>query len=118
VLVVEVITCGGRHPADTGRGEPERVLEAATAGQPATTEPTGPTHLAGLTKSATRTVRRSTAETRELAAKLRAQHPDISQAALARRLGISATRLRQVDKSEVHPELAGRDATRASEVSV
>jgi DNA-binding XRE family transcriptional regulator len=56
-------------------------------------------------QSTTRTPHRSHAQTRELAAQVRAQHPQITQAELARRLGISATRLRQVDKAEVHPEL-------------
>jgi ribosome-binding protein aMBF1 (putative translation factor) len=40
-----------------------------------------------------------------LAAKVRTQDPQISQAELARQLGVSATRLRQIDRAEVHPEL-------------
>jgi hypothetical protein len=41
--------------------------------------------------------RRSTEETRELAAQLRGKHPEINNTELARLLGISTTRLRQVE---------------------
>jgi DNA-binding XRE family transcriptional regulator len=105
VLVVEVITRGGPGHAATGSEEP-----SGAAGPPFTpsrVQPARPTQLLAPPapkQSATRT-RRSLAQTRELAAQVRAQHPQITQAELARRLGISATRLRQVDKAEVRPEL-------------
>jgi hypothetical protein len=47
--------------------------------------------------------RRSAEHTRQLAAQLRSEHPEITKAELARLLGISATRLRQVEAAEVHP---------------
>jgi len=43
--------------------------------------------------------RRSAAQTREAAAQLRTERPDISRAEVARLLGISATRLRQVERA-------------------
>lgn len=62
------------------------------------------------------------AQTRELAVQVRAQHPQITQAELARRLGISATRLRQVDKAESSHRTSQlinhRNQTVRSEVSV
>jgi hypothetical protein len=45
-------------------------------------------------------VRRPIAETGELMANLRAKDPSITQAELARQLGISATRLRQIDRQQ------------------
>jgi hypothetical protein len=48
--------------------------------------------------------RRPIAETRERAAHLRAKFPEITQAELARQLGISATRLRQVEQAEASAE--------------
>jgi DNA-binding XRE family transcriptional regulator len=105
VLVVEVITRGGPGHTATGRQEPPEPAEATVhpvAVQPA--RPVQPLAPPAPKQSATRT-RRSLAQNRELAAQVRAQHPQITQAELARRLGISATRLRQVDKAEVRPEL-------------
>ncbi len=113
VLVVEVITRAGRGHVAPGPGEPEpdTAQQVPTGGQPATAEPalrpSQPTARRGPRKSATSTPRRPITQTRELAAKVRAQNPSISQAELARRLGISATRLRQVDQAEVRAEHAG-----------
>jgi hypothetical protein len=114
VLVVEVITRGGRRHTATGRDEPkiEQTAQSAPNGAQPVAEPgrpSRPTTSAGSRKSATGAARRPIGETRELAAKLRAQHPQISQAELARRLGISATRLRQVDQVEVRPETSPVD---------
>jgi hypothetical protein len=57
----------------------------------------------------------------DLAAQLRMQHPEITQAKLARQLGISATRLREVHKADVRTELPppinDRKPTVPSEVS-
>jgi ribosome-binding protein aMBF1 (putative translation factor) len=49
--------------------------------------------------------RRPIEQTRDLIANVRANNPQISQAEVARRLGISATRLRQVERVEVPPQL-------------
>jgi hypothetical protein len=89
LLVVEVITRGGRGPsrAPTNDVEPE----GADTEQPV---------RRAARSSIGRTPRRSTNETRELAANVRAKFPEITQAELARRLGISATRLRQVERTE------------------
>jgi DNA-binding XRE family transcriptional regulator len=100
VLVVEVITRGARsHPPPAvatpqapGTGEPTEGTAAAPA-VPQARSARSPHHA----KPAAR--RRPLAETRELAAQLRAQHPTITQAELARRLGISPTRLRQVEQN-------------------
>jgi hypothetical protein len=124
VLVVEVITCGGRGHAP-GPEEPETAQEVPTGAQPTTAEPahrpSQPPAPRGPKKSATSTTRRPITQTRELAAQVRAQNPSISQAELARRLGISATRLRQVDQAEVRTEHAGpindSDLAPQSEVS-
>jgi hypothetical protein len=50
--------------------------------------------------------RRSAEETRAAAAELRTQHPEITQAALAKLLGISPTRLRQVERPVNGTEVA------------
>jgi hypothetical protein len=89
LLVVEVITRGGRGP------RPVQTKDAESGGS-------GKEHPVHRTDRSRirRTPRRSTNETRELAANLRAKFPEITQAELARRLGISATRLRQVERTE------------------
>lgn len=50
-------------------------------------------------KRAAPSPRRTAEQTRELAAQLRTQHPEISKTELARLIGISPTRLRQVENS-------------------
>jgi Protein of unknown function (DUF2637) len=108
VLVVEVITRGGQGHAATRSEKLETAQKTLTSEQPEQPEPAGlpqPPTPSGPKNSGMSRARRSASETRELAAKLRAQHPGVSQAELARRLGISATRLRQVDRAEVRPEL-------------
>ena len=115
LLVVEVITRGGRgHPARpvTGReAEPEPSWDRAlaTPSQPTGAEParSGRSQRPAKPtprKKAAKTPRRPIAETRELAANLRAKFPSITQAELARQLGISATRLRQVEQGETSTE--------------
>jgi hypothetical protein len=98
VLVVEVITRGGRGqrpetPHTIRSGELEPVTAEAPRSPNRSPAPRRPM------KSAPGLARRPIAQTRELAAKLRAEDPEISQAEVARRLGISATRLRQVDRT-------------------
>jgi hypothetical protein len=119
VLVVEVITRGGGHVA-AGTKESDTAPQTPTNGRPDPPEPVRATGLQparrGPKKSATGGVRRPIAQTRELAAKVRAQNPQISQAELARRLGISATRLRQVDRGEVRTEL--RDPANSDDPTV
>jgi hypothetical protein len=61
-------------------------------------------------------VRRPVGETRELAAKIRADNPDLTQAEVARRLGISATRLRQIDQTELRPPPTRNHHPEAGEV--
>ena len=60
---------------------------------------------------------RSEAETRELAANLRTKFPEITQAELARQLGISATRLRQVERAEGSHPINGNAVPQLEEVS-
>ena len=124
VLVVEVITRGGGGHMTVGK-EPDTGRQAPGGGQLDPAEPARPTKEpltgGGLKKPATGGVRRPVAQTRELAAKVRAQNPQISQAEVARRLGISATRLRQVDRGEVRAEhrgpVNGSDRAVGSEVA-
>jgi hypothetical protein len=107
LLVVEVITRDGRGHSATTRVEPA-AAENATPVVPAlhaSPEPTRRDVPERPAKPATRTragkpKRRPIAETRELAANLRTKFPAITQAELARQLGISATRLRQVERAE------------------
>lgn len=72
----------------------------------------------GRGKKPAPSARRSAEETRQLAAQLRADRPDITWTDLARLLGISATRLRQVeqDGSPATP-LNGADLLGQAEVS-
>jgi hypothetical protein len=130
VLVVEVIIRGApsQPTADDQRAtSAERPVSAGRRpkatpsgpGEPADPDGPSPAREPRPGRPASRTVggqrrgrtRRPIEQTRELAAKVRAQNPQISQAELARRLGISATRLRQVDQTEVHPELPPQIAT-------
>jgi hypothetical protein len=83
LLVVEVITRGGHRPMDRTHGGPDGAI-----GTKSTSE------------TVARPARRSSAQTRELAAELRAKFPALTQAELARQLGISATRLRQVERTK------------------
>lgn len=106
LLVVEVITRGGQGRSGTADAEPA-VPDAAqiTPAQQPSPEPARRAVLEWPTKPEPRTragkrKRRPIAETRELAANLRTKFPAITQAELARRLGISATRLRQVERDE------------------
>jgi hypothetical protein len=112
LLVVEVITRGGRGHTSTA-DQPRPIIAqhapdpapALDALQPGTPTPTQKARTTRQKKPA-RSRRRPLAETRDLAANLRRQTPDITQAELARRLGISATRLRQVERSELRTEHA------------
>jgi hypothetical protein len=97
VLVVEVITRGGRiAPPSAERNVVPAPQSMGDAPAP-TTSSTLPRERRRKTQNR---VRRPVAQTRELVANLRAQDPAISQAELARQLGISATRLRQVAREE------------------
>jgi hypothetical protein len=119
VLVVEVITRGGRgsvEPATTDSGATGSPIARPKARPGATTHSAvvqpadaGTALQAAPTVSrrkSTKPVRRPISQTRQLAANLRAEFPTMAQAELARRLGISATRLRQVDRAESSPERA------------
>jgi len=103
LLVVEVITRGGRGHSATARVEPAAAQDAPApdpSPEPARRDvPERPTKPAPRTRAG-KPKRRPIAETRELAANLRTQFPEITQAELARQLGISATRLRQVEQAE------------------
>ncbi len=132
LLVVEVITRGGRvrmdrNDARTEAGSPQPGEVASTAPRPQRlTEPTDFEELKRPARFASRklakTTRRPLAQTRKLAADLRAKYPTITQAELARQLGISATRLRQVERTEDTAEGArpvnDADLPQPSEVSV
>jgi hypothetical protein len=121
VLVVEVITRGGDGQISAGNA-PNAVPQVLDGERPDPAEPARPVRepstRRGPKKPAANGVRRPIAQTRELAAKVRAQYPQISQAELARRLGISATRLRQVDRGEVHAELSGPVNGNGSDLAV
>jgi hypothetical protein len=119
VLVVEVITRGGRGHADHATPSPDTNPAALPDAQSDTdapaqstvaepSEPSTPKRAASTTprKKPTTSVRRPIRQTRELAANLRAEFPTITQAELARKLGISATRLRQIDRTEPSAERA------------
>jgi Protein of unknown function (DUF2637) len=113
LLVVEVITRGGRGHAAAADPQAAGAQDAAPATrEPATAPEPSPQEVPQRpTKPAPRTragkpKRRPTAETRELAANLRAKFPAITRAELARQLGISATRLRQVERAEGSTELS------------
>src|SRR6266545_1358285 len=84
-----------RRDLSTGPAEPSAPIEPAAKGR--TSGRRKP--AAGRGRKAERSPRRSTQQTRELAAQLRVEHPEITQAELARLLGISATRLRQVERA-------------------
>ncbi|HZN73668.1 MAG TPA: helix-turn-helix transcriptional regulator [Micromonosporaceae bacterium] len=131
--MVEVITRGGQsHPAPAAMGAqtmPEHSKDAVPATLPpqpvadtvhlATSEPF--TRRSAPRWKAAKTPWRPTAETRELAANLRGKFPAMTQAELARRLGISATRLRQVERAEgpaerAHP-INGADMPQRERVS-
>jgi hypothetical protein len=106
LLVVEVITRGGRHHGpdrvssenDDPRGEGMPVPGEGGRSEP----PAAPARRTKVAKPN----RRTTAETWDLAAELRAKFPTITQAELARKLGISATRLRQVERAKRAAEAA------------
>lgn len=103
LLVVEVITRGGRHHGPdrvdsvSSENDDPHGEDMPVAGEGGRSEP--PAAPARRTKVA-KPNRRTTAETWELAAELRAKFPTITQAELARKLGISATRLRQVERAK------------------
>src|SRR5262249_17798292 len=104
-------TRGGRGYPATAGVEPAAVQDAApvTAAPEPTPEPARRDVPERPTKPAPRTrggkpKRRPIPETRELAANLGTKFPEITQAELARQLGISATRLRQVERAEASAE--------------
>jgi hypothetical protein len=130
LLVIEVITRGGpghtSPPADTAREAGSALPPKITPSIGPTSTPAEPAHIRTEARHAkpaarTRSLRRPLAQTRELAANLRAKSPGITQAELARQLGISATRLRQVERTEVPRERAAptdrADARELREVS-
>ncbi len=106
LLVVEVITRAG-HAG--GMTEDAPTAEVAVDVAPASRE-TATVHqdeaavqretVAPRRRRPAKPIRRPIGETKELAASLRAQFPTMTQAELAQRLGISATRLRQVERAE------------------
>jgi hypothetical protein len=115
VLVVEVITRGAPQHLAAAEHPAADVMNPSTADDVGTDKPIGPGQLLlappkpktpprKRTRYQSPRVRRPIEQTRELAANLRADNPQISQAEVARQLGISATRLRQVDHTEVDPE--------------
>jgi len=128
VLVVEVITRGGRRHVDRALTGPD-TNPAAPPGTPASSVvelPAGTSAAQRATSAAplrkpTKTIRRPISQTRELAANLRAEFPKITQAELAHKLGISATRLHQIDRAEPSAEPAqpvnGADMDELAEVS-
>jgi hypothetical protein len=79
---------------------------SAAVSAPARTVLTAPASRAAAESNAPRQ-RRPIQETADLADEIEAMHPEISQTELARRLGISATRLRAVRRE-------AREARRAS----
>lgn len=120
LLVVEVITRGGRvrpHNVSVNLDvvpevQPQAVPAADTtlptvAGKSTGTRaPRQPSSGGGARKRSQKHTRRPINQTRELAANLRAKFPTITQAELARQLGITATRLRQIDRTEPSTEHA------------
>jgi hypothetical protein len=120
VLVVEVITRGlpaqptpdsapsisSAAPVAGGHQRTRRAQVGPGESSAAPGPGSGPKKRAGGgTGLATARTRRPIGQTRELAARVRSQNPQISQAELARQLGISATRVRQIDQGEVRLEL-------------
>jgi hypothetical protein len=85
---------------------PPRATVSAAVSAPARTMVTAPTTLVAAESNAPRQ-RRPIQETADLADEIEAMHPEISQTELARRLGISATRLRAVRRE-------AREARRAA----
>jgi hypothetical protein len=127
LLVVEVITRGGRthHPKATTDAAPPPHDLPTTPAQPIPADPsqtdTGAppaTRATPSKKKAPKPARRPIGETRELAANLRAKFPTITQAELARHLGISATRLRQIDRAAASAEPAAKPAGPVSDTDV
>lgn len=102
-------TVASKSPVPAGRGpDGAPTGPGGSAGPDVPSDPSGPRTrkpASGAGGRPSGRARRPIEQTRELAAKVRAQNPQISQAELARQLGISATRLRQIDRAEVAPEL-------------
>lgn len=91
---------------------PPRATVSAAVSAPARTMVTAPTTLVAAESNAPRQ-RRPIQETADLADEIEAMHPEISQTELARRLGISATRLRAVRREAREARrAAGRAAAR------
>ena len=93
-------------PAYVNGSTPPRASVSAAVSAPARTVLTAPTSRAAAESNAPRQ-RRPIQETADLADEIEAMHPEISQTELARRLGISATRLRAVRRE-------AREARRAA----
>jgi hypothetical protein len=108
VLVVEILTTAGPAAAPAGE-QPPTNDQAPPSPVPVQREPSArkaraqAPHPPEAKKPAAAKVRRPVRQTRELAAKVRADNPDLTQAEVARQLGISATRLRQIDQTELRP---------------
>jgi Protein of unknown function (DUF2637) len=106
LLVVEVITRGGRsHHHSPSNSASLDTPPQRTGVEPASpVSPPRPARTTPRSAKSGKPARRPIAQTRELAANLRAQFPQITQAELARQLGISATRLRQVERAGARRE--------------
>jgi hypothetical protein len=87
------------------------VAEPSAPARPRTSPRSKPAVRRG--RKAERSPRRTAEQTRAAAAEVRTQRPDVSQAELARLLGISATRLRQVERPANGTELS-KDTQEAS----
>ncbi|MCW2639129.1 MAG: hypothetical protein JWP76_1435 [Dactylosporangium sp.] len=79
------------------RGEKTAPVTAATA----KTAPAKAPRKAAATKAAPAGARRSVAETAELAARIKADEPELTQADIAARLGITTQRLQQIKRQTV-----------------
>jgi hypothetical protein len=79
------------------RGEKTAPAKAATE----KTTPAKAPRKAAATKAAPASARRSVAETAELAARIKADEPELSQADIAARLGITTQRLQQIKRQTV-----------------
>jgi hypothetical protein len=126
VLVVEILTTASPvRPAEPAITADERPIHdpAPRTPVPAQRDPnlraarTPAPPRAEPKKPEAAKVRRPAGATRELAAKVRADNPHLTQAEVARELGISATRLRQIDQSELRPPPANDHRHPPGEVS-
>jgi hypothetical protein len=85
------------HRTSQSRGEKTARATAATA----KTAPAKAPRKAAATKASPAGARRSVAETAELAARIKADEPELTQADIAARLGITTQRLQQIKRQTV-----------------